>query len=183
MRLAEPWLSGTSCNQLSTAAELVRLLAALVIVWLSLIEHRRTLRPSTLLTCFIFLDVLGDILSLVSYYNVTFDIFGSTTVTLLHACIGFVLFLVECSNKTHVLKPKYDNLPPDVLAGFYDRLFFWWVNRIVYEGSVKPLKDLPQLDETLSPSTLRKRILHVWNYDGQSETSGRSFLLSADTYS
>jgi hypothetical protein len=76
---------------------------------------------------------------------------------------AFVLVL-EALGKQRLLRPEYQDYPPEATSGIYNRSFFWWLNPLFRLGfrRVLDINDLFTLDKHLQASYCFKRFRVAW---------------------
>ncbi|KAF8856341.1 hypothetical protein BDZ45DRAFT_745521 [Acephala macrosclerotiorum] len=138
---------------------LLSVIAALAICILSWIEHRRSIRPSTLLGVYLLCSLILDIPSARTLF-----LRGETTAItapLFVAGMGMklALLILEAQSKTSCLKDPYSKLSPEAGAGFLNRAVFW-INDLMVAGCKRPIEydDLPVLDFELASDHLQPKI-------------------------
>jgi ATP-binding cassette subfamily C (CFTR/MRP) protein 1 len=138
--------------------------AACVACLLSIVEHRRTVHPSTLLTLYLLAYVAGEAAKVTAPANYPKDVW-SLNVSIGRLCIGLAFFIVENIDKRSILRESYQQVSTEETVGILGRTFFWWINPILREGnrSILVAEDLPCVDEKLSSGDLRKGIIQAWN--------------------
>jgi hypothetical protein len=168
IRFALVQSSKESCDRSCTSIETVRLTASLSTLLLSNIEHRRSIRPSTFLTCFLLVYSLGDFSNLILYSLTDYGNGLSYSSAVLHNLVTVILFAVECGSKQRYLKPQYCGFSAEFCAGFFDRLIFWWIIRTLFKGSAISIVNPPELTEEFAPDKLRRRMLRCLHQIGPS---------------
>ena len=88
-----------------------------------------------------------------------------------YAELGMRLFMlgIESQNKKQLLFSQYQQFSPEETSGLLSRTFFWWINPLLRKGTRMLLvgSDLPHLDGTLAPETLRTAMLRCWDQRGE----------------
>jgi len=137
----------------SVAASAVSLVCTLGIALFSFIEHRHTVRPSTLLGVFLFCTLLFDIAHTrtlwlrVGEWSSRVIASVSTAAVVIKA----VILTLEAVGKRRLLAPEYRVLPPEATSGIYNRSFFLWLNPLFRSGfsRILDIDDLFALDKHL----------------------------------
>lgn len=75
------------------------------------------------------------------------------------------VLVLETLNKRRLLRPEYQEYPPEAVKGIFDRFFFWWLNPLFLLGfrRVLDVDDLFVLDKHLEASYCQKRFLRGWS--------------------
>ena len=145
------------------AASIIALCAVLVLLGLSDIEHRRSIRPSPLIQAYFLFTILLDLPRIRTQWLLNQGplIPALSTVVL---ALRIVIVTVESLKKW-----KHSTLPPEATApeyrqGIIGRTFFTWLNPLFFEGYKRDLgmEDLFQIDEDLKGKKLHARLLKQW---------------------
>ena len=145
------------------APQLLSLVAAVVVIVLSPLEHGRNVGPSTLLTTYLLLATFSDVIQaglLAVAWNLC-NLWGLTSAIF---AIKVVLLALESQTKRSILREPFARLSPEQTAGFLGVAFFWWVNDILKTGYSKvfSLDDIPPLDEALNAMKSREMMQQSW---------------------
>ncbi|KAK0613977.1 ABC transporter [Immersiella caudata] len=147
----------------SVAASAVSLVSTLGIGVFSYIEHRHTVRPSTLLGLFLFCTLLFDIAHTRTLWLRVGDWSSRVIAAVSTAAVAVkaVTLGLEAVEKRRLLRPEYRVSPPEATSGIYSRSFFLWLNPLFRSGfsRVLDIDDLFVLDKHLESSYLFSRSL------------------------
>ena len=151
----------------SIATAAVTTVAASAFCFLSYIEHGRTIRPSSLLSLFLLLTLLFDIVRTRSLWIRAENAVSFAIAYLSVAAVvakGAVLAL-ESLRKTRWLSPQFQAAPPEATSGVLDRSFFWWLNPLFRAGfrRVLDVDDLFALDKHLKSEYWFPRFRSTWD--------------------
>jgi ATP-binding cassette, subfamily C (CFTR/MRP), member 1 len=140
------------------------LVAATAVCVLSFLEHGRNVGPSTLLTSFLVIAILSDVIQAGLLY-VAWKLcnpWGLASAIFATRC---VLLILEGRTKRSILREPYDKLSPEETAGFFGVAFFWWVNKVLKTGycNVFTLDDMPPLGEGLDIMKTREAMQREWD--------------------
>jgi ATP-binding cassette subfamily C (CFTR/MRP) protein 1 len=140
------------------------LVAALTICHLSFTEHRRSIRPSTLLNFYLLITLVLDAVQARTLFLLQ-DAAAIASVYTAAISIKLLLLILEAQSKASILRPSYRSLSPEETAGILNRLFLWWINSVFVTGYRKLLTgdDLPRLDAELSSEHMRKELQRAWD--------------------
>ena len=143
------------------AAAAINLAAALVIFVLSPMEHLKTLRPSTLITTFLFFTIIFD-----AAWIRTLWLSNADVAPVASACIGVkvILLVVEAKGKASGVLAKSDTYGRDELSGIFSKSLFLWLIELlrVGYGKVLSVTDLYPLDDALNSTTLARNFAEPW---------------------
>ena len=146
--------------------------AALMFIWLSVVEHRHSPRPSAMIAIYLLLMTFEDVL-----------LNGATIMSLVHRyqfadvsvaageTLGRVLLLVlESHAKPNQGVSSEKPCSPEDNASIFGRVFLWWLKDLLLAGKQRILQinDTPMLSSDLQPRRTRKSILRAWNQRGKS---------------
>ncbi|PWY91611.1 P-loop containing nucleoside triphosphate hydrolase protein [Aspergillus sclerotioniger CBS 115572] len=166
-------------NILRTAIPAVSLslVDALSITFLSAIEHNRSVRPSSLLSIYLFLSIGFDAVQVrtlfIRHYPASLAALSAASVAL-----KLLLLALEARTKRRYLKAPHRDTPPESTSGIFARTIFWWLNRLFLAGFRKllTLEDLFPTDVDLKSGPLRQKIRVAWERYKSSNT--RSLILA-----
>ena len=152
----------SSQTRASLAASILHLIASVSIVILSSIEHPRSVRPSSLLTVYLFFSALFNIAQLRTLY-----LRGNLSIAAAFAAgiaLKLVLLLLEAKGKRHLLKSPYDHLPKETTSGIFSRTYFLWLNTLFRKSyhSILQYQDLPAIDNNLGSEKLGRMFQDAW---------------------
>lgn len=149
-------------NQL--AAQLLSLVAATTVCTLSFLEHGRNIGPSTLLTSYLVITILSDVIQAGLLY-VAWNLCNPWGLPSVIFATKLVLLVLESQTKRSILREPYDKLSPEETAGFFGVAFFWWVNKVLKTGynNVLSLDDMPPLGKSLDVVKTREAMQREWD--------------------
>ena len=139
------------------------LATACAICLLSSVEHKRTVRPSTLLSVYLFFTVIIDIARVrtqwLAEYSVAIAALISTSLVL-----KIIILFLEARSKRDQLKTYGKQLGPEELSSFYSKSLFLWLIHLLRFGyrKVLSLNDLYCIDEQLLSGTLSRNFEPAW---------------------
>jgi len=145
-------------------SSVLSILAALAILFLSLLEHSRAVQPSFLVNVYLLVSLSFDAVQTRTLYlrHEKGTILGLFTANI---AIKATLLLLESKNKRKCLNPPYNSYPPEAISGVFNRSFFWWLNPTLADGFRKLLTvdDLFKTDNNLLSRPLQERARHYWD--------------------
>jgi hypothetical protein len=139
-------------------------LAAFAILFLSRLEHSRSIQPSFLLSVYLLVSVIFDATQVRTLF-LRHDkpvILGLSTA---NVAIKLILLALESKSKRTYLRAPYNDYPPEATSGIFNRSFFWWINPILATGFRKliTLDDLFTVDASLKSEVLLDDIEISWS--------------------
>jgi len=132
------------------------------VILLILVEHRRTIRPSSVLSLYLFASA---VISSIHIRSALLRRQGLSVPRLLSAVIVLDLGLLALESWPRSLYLKdAEKYSPEELAGLFSRGIFWWVNLLLRLGSHKILKidDLYPLNQAFLSQGINQRISRIW---------------------
>ncbi|KAJ5628297.1 hypothetical protein N7490_010525 [Penicillium lividum] len=144
-----------------TAASVLKLLGALAILLLSVLEHARTTRPSMLLTGYLLLTLLLDAAQSRTLYlssTVSIERAYSNLFTAAVA-VKVVVLLLESQQKTRWVDWDRKEHSPEETSGIFSLGVFFWLNRLFLAGykNIFSTNDLYPLDGAMDPTILHEK--------------------------
>jgi hypothetical protein len=149
-------------TRLPTGVQALHALGFFCLLLLMYMDHRRSVRPSSIITAYLSVVTGIDALALV-YHRYQ-------ELRLLHCVLALLLLLAESHNKSSCLQCTDSSMAPYALAGTLDRLFFVWINPILWQGSRKSQIKVPCLTPELSPALIKKAALRVCLKNGETRS-------------
>lgn len=120
------------------------------LIFLSFLEHDRSVRPSTIIAIYLVPSILFDAIQSRSLFldHVSSQIAG---LLCLVVTLKSLLLIFESQNKRRWLLTLYQRLPPEATSGVVSRCLFWWLNPLFLNGYRKILTydDLYPIDPDL----------------------------------
>lgn len=131
---------------------------------LSWLEHERTIRPSFIISAYLFFSILLDLaLARTLWMGVgrhAISIIFTTTVALRTA-----MLLLETIDKRKILLSHYKGCAKEATSSPLSRTIFFWLTSLFFKGYKKILKleDLDPLNADLKSETLHKALADAWD--------------------
>ncbi|KAJ5885116.1 hypothetical protein N7495_009626 [Penicillium taxi] len=137
---------------------------SLVLMYLSHLEHFRSISPSTVISVFLGTTLLFDLTRLRTLYSMP-DSRSMTTWFAISWVIKMITLILEAREKQPLLKRKYENSPIEATSGVLNRAFFWWLNKLLWRGSKAQLTvdSLPALDDNIKAASDPRLLFEKWN--------------------
>lgn len=158
----------------STAAAVLALIVAMVLVPLSHTEHVRLIRPSTLICVYLVASMFFDAVQARTLF-ITGDNFAISVTLCCSIATKIIMLFLEASEKRAYLRTSYNSYPPESIASTFNRTFLWWLNRIFFTGfrKIMTLDDLRSTTSELRSKVPAKRLRKSWSSRcaGHSEVS------------
>lgn len=140
------------------ASSVLKLVSALLMITLSLVDHSKSPRPSVLLNSYLFLTLLLDAAQARTLFLSSGDKPELTYSSIFSAAIALKvgILVLEAQRKAKWVGWDEKEHSPEETSGIFSLGVFFWLNRIFLEGYSKilALKDLYPLDSTLSSKYL-----------------------------
>ena len=151
-------------SQIAIASAAIGLVTAIALGVLSILEHRNTSRPSFLISIFLFLSILFDIVRTRTTWlgSEARALAGTTTAAVV---LKLAILALETVNKRSILLEAYSKLSKEATSGLLSRGLFLWLASLLVQGSKKALtlKDLFGIHEKLDPHKLTQELSKQWN--------------------
>jgi hypothetical protein len=150
------------------AASVLKLVAALLMITLSIVDHSRSPRPSVLLNSYLFLTLLPDaaqsrtlFLSSGAKPELTYSGIFTATVALK---VG--ILLLEAQQKSKWVKWNKEEHSPEETSGIFSLGVFFWLNNMFLAGYRKVLTigDLYPLDSAFNAKSLHDEFSRNMKY-------------------
>ncbi|KAK8053968.1 ABC multidrug transporter [Apiospora saccharicola] len=152
----------------SISSTVLRFLAAICIVPLSLLEHSRSARPSVLLNAYLFLTLLFDITQTRTFWLASGTRLEKANTALFTASVALkaIILLLEARRKRCFVKWDEKEHSPEETSGLYSLGVFFWLNRVFIDGYSKILQidDLYPLDSGMRGKVLDERFAQHADY-------------------
>lgn len=163
-----------SITQISVPDAALGVLAAIAIAVLSSFEHVKSPKPSVVLNAYLFFTIILDLASARTYWmrSGLDSIAAVNTATL---AVKAILFVLEESPKTL----DGSNPAREASAGIISRSLFWWLNRLLFNGSRDILDNevLGPIDSKFDSEKLLKKLEAAWDKGTMKHCSFQKHLL------
>ncbi|KAI8290401.1 ABC transporter [Colletotrichum sp. SAR11_57] len=145
-------------------AAVLGLLASLGVGLLSWLEHDRSVRPSFVLSTYLFLSVLLD----TARARTLWMLGPNQTIPAIFTCtlaLRAVMILLESTEKRRILVPQHKGYSKEVTSGTFNRSVFFWLTSLFINGyrNILKLEDLYPLDPKLASEPLYKKLADAWD--------------------
>ncbi|KAG8669721.1 hypothetical protein FPOAC2_09062 [Fusarium poae] len=150
-------------TRFSLAAAILDLLASFSIVLLTHVEHVKSVRPSFVLTAYLFVTLLFDAARLRTEWLLSLNIAYAATLSA-SAVFKLALLVLETVEKRKILISSDKPISNESTSGPFSRGFFVWLNSLLISGwaTVLTNNDLPTIYEKLSSDKLAVRFGKAW---------------------
>ena len=156
--------SSNHVTRATVPSSVLSFLAAFAILFLSRLEHSRSVQPSFVLSIYLFASVIFDAVQVRTLFlrhdkPVILGLFTS------NIAIKSALLIFENKSKRRYLRAPYSSYSPEATSGIFNRSFFWWINPILATGFRKliTLDDLFAVDSSLESVGLLEEIQTSWS--------------------
>ncbi|RYP83764.1 hypothetical protein DL769_001296 [Monosporascus sp. CRB-8-3] len=138
-------------------------IASLGLCPLSWLEHERTIRPSFLLSVYLFLSILLDVVRARTLWMLDPH---AVTPALLTASLAVraVMFVLESTEKRGILISPYKDYSVEMTSSSVSRSVFFWLTSLFLSGYEKVLamEDLYPLDTRMHSAPLHQALVTKW---------------------
>ncbi|RFN49501.1 canalicular multispecific organic anion transporter 2 [Fusarium flagelliforme] len=150
-------------TRFSLAAAILNLLAAFSILLLAHVEHVKSVRPSFLLTAYLFVTLLFDAARLRTEWLVSLNVAYAATLSA-STVFKLALLVLETVEKRKILITGEKEISKESTSGPFSRGFFVWLNSLLISGwaTVLTMNDLPTIYEKLASEKLAVRFGKAW---------------------
>ncbi|RAQ73309.1 ABC transporter, partial [Aspergillus flavus] len=157
------------------AGAIIELVAALALVVLTDVEHVRSIRPSFLVSAYLFTTLLFDLVRVRTAWLLS-DSRAYAACLSSSLAIKSLLLILGNVEKRKWLNPSEKARSAECLSGLFSRGLFAWLNSLLWKGYSMLLtgSSLPPVHEKLSSRDLSARFADSW---ASSEQSGQNALL------
>jgi ATP-binding cassette subfamily C (CFTR/MRP) protein 1 len=155
-----------SLGAITIAASTLRLLDSVALIVLSFVEHRNSIRPSSLVLLYLLFSTAFDAVQCRTLW-LRPSINGLHTIAAVSsASIGIkigILFL-EARHKQNYLLHPWSRSPPEALSGAISQSLYWWINTLLYRGfkASLSLETLWPTDQSMDSGRLLDRLSNNW---------------------
>lgn len=155
--------------QLRTSAAVLAFVDGLLLLFLSHMEHARTVRPSTIINVYLLFTLLFDCVVVrtlwLTNYGTTISALSITTIT-----IKLFVLTSEAWEKRCLLLSQYQNLSPETTSGILAQSVFWWLNSLLRTGFARSLTnhDVLPVHGSLAARALLPKARHSFQSSNQS---------------
>lgn len=130
------------------------------------VEHRHTFRASGILAMFLIATIIFDGAKARTHFTRTglTSIGGLYIVSMVLKAI--LVILGEVSKKPLIRDPKTrEKINPEATSGFWNRVFFFWINKTMFKGfnTFLHIKDLPDLETEFSSDHIHVHFHKQWS--------------------
>ncbi|KAF3061093.1 Multidrug resistance-associated protein 1 [Daldinia childiae] len=146
--------------------------AAIALCVLSLIEHRRSIQPSSIITLYLTVCIIRDVLEVSRKYQGQRSWLMQDPI-LAQITLEATLLATENLQKELTKEHSGQYLSPEERSGVFGRIFFWWINPVLVEGYHNVLQNstLPSVDTKLLSKPIRTVAIRAWEQRLRPESS------------
>ncbi|KAF9876316.1 ABC transporter [Colletotrichum karsti] len=162
------WTTSSSASITHTRATVptgvLSLVASLGLSLLSWLSHDRSVRPSFVLSTYLFASVLLD----TARARTLWMLGSNQTIPAVFTCalaLRAVMILLESTEKRHILVPQHKGYSKEVTSGTFNRSVFFWLTSLFVNGyrNILKLDDLYPLDPKLASEPLYEKLAEAWD--------------------
>jgi ATP-binding cassette, subfamily C (CFTR/MRP), member 1 len=147
----------------AVAAEALDLVGVIALSVLVIMEHMRSIQPSTITAVYLLSTIVGDSVQL---RTLLLRGYSPKLSQLLSTMLAFkvILLVAEAWPKKKYLRPVPIDYSPEETTSILTRSVFWWLNSLFWHGSRDLLssEDLFPLDQQLHSAGLRSLAISSW---------------------
>jgi ATP-binding cassette, subfamily C (CFTR/MRP), member 1 len=156
-------LPRTEQTRASIAESVLSLLEAIAIVALSYTQHRRSIRPSILLSGFLILTILFDIASARTYW-LRPQLQSIAVVSTLSTITRTIMVVLEEIPKRQFLVEGSKDISLEFTTGVVSRTLFWWLNKLLIRGYRHHITvdDIDSIEEKFGSQKLLQKLERAW---------------------
>ncbi|GBF62869.1 ABC transporter [Trichophyton mentagrophytes] len=134
-----------------------------VLAAVSYLEHVRCVRPSTLLNVYLGVSTLLDLARTRSLFFIQ-DSHTIALISLAAFIIKSLAFILEVTEKRHLLLAKWKDASPEATSGVINRSLFIWLNRLFINGfrTLLTVNTITPIDEELLAASEPTALLEKW---------------------
>ena len=163
--IAQLWSHQHDVNILIIFDNYISATAALGIVILAVLEHRRSAQPSSIIPAYLILSRLRDVCEIL-----TGNCSSSCQLVNLRACLGGIWLALDPQLRDWIwYQTTSKPFTSEEAAGFLSRVFFCWISPVLKEGynATLSLAGLPEIHNKLSSESLRMKAVGEWDSRGE----------------
>jgi ATP-binding cassette, subfamily C (CFTR/MRP), member 1 len=156
-------LPSTPRTRASVPAAVLAVADVAVIAILLYLEHKRSIKPSIILTVYLLISTLVDVAQVRSLF-LRNGMGAIATVFAASTAVKLVLLCLEEITKRSLLLAKFKNSALESTSGAINRSIFWWLNELFWKGynSLLTPTHLSTIDETFQSRSLHSKISKAW---------------------
>ncbi|KAJ9213389.1 hypothetical protein DTO166G4_5015 [Paecilomyces variotii] len=151
----------------SIPAAVITVAGTAVFFILSYTEHKNSVRPSIMLSIYLFLSLTFDIPRARTLWLRRTNDYNGLIATMFTVTVGIktLALILEALEKRGVLLPEYRSYPHEATASIWNRSLFWWLNPLFRKGFSQLLgvDDLFVLDKHLASERIDSTMTAMWN--------------------
>jgi ATP-binding cassette subfamily C (CFTR/MRP) protein 1 len=151
---------------MAIAANTLGILDAIALCVLSFLEHRQSIRPSSLITLYLLPSVAFDAVQCRSLWLTSQGPKSIYLAIIFSISLAFKIgmLILEVIEKRSILISPWNLSSPESLSGTINRSVFWWLNALFVRGykGVLELASLWPTDQSMDSERLLERLTSSW---------------------
>jgi hypothetical protein len=160
------WSIYRSRGAVSIAATTLGILDALALSVLSFTEHRRSIRPSSIILIYLLLSTAFDAIQCRTLWLLPSEGGLHTIASILSVSIAFKLgvLVLEAREKRSLLVQPWNRSSPEALSGIVSHSLYWWINALLLKGFKRSLNltTLWPTDQSMESEHLLTQLSGTW---------------------
>lgn len=149
---------------------------------MSFVEHRKSIRPSTIITIYLLVSTAFDIAECRTLWLRPQNqrLHSISILVGLSVGVKVVILCLEAIDKRPVLNAPWNQAPPESLSGAINRSVFWWLNALFLRGykGVLSLSSLWATDYSMSSERLLENLSLAWNKIQKKKNKNHALVLA-----
>lgn len=147
------------------ASASLNLVSGVSLVLLSHFEHSKTIKPSDIISIYLFASLLFDIARVRTQWLLPNREVSIASILTISVLLKALILCLEVAEKRKYLINTYRNYSRESTSGIFNHLFFWWLNPLFLAGSGKVLsfEDLFAIDEAFHSESIARALEETWD--------------------
>lgn len=162
--LAAEWALSPVRHVTAIAAAVVAAVEVIPMAVLSYYDHARSLRPSTLLGCYLLTTLMFDIARVRTLWLMHASSAVTSTFTAAFSLKALALVLETIEKRRSIVAIQSKDAAPEETSGPLNRAVFWWVNPLLVVGCRRDLSviQLPSIGLDMDSETIHHSFESAW---------------------
>lgn len=162
--LIAEWALSPTRHVTAIAAAVVAAVEVIPMAVLSYYDHARSLRPSTLLGCYLLTTLMFDVARVRTLWLMHASSAVTSTFTAAFSLKALALVLETIEKRRSIVAIQSKDAAPEETSGPLNRAVFWWVNPLLVVGCRRDLSviQLPSIGLDMDSETIHHSFESVW---------------------